>query len=280
MILLSSAIKSLTVANSLSKACGYSLKSSAARSCNGTSILIISTGCGAWSLQEIAWWINQLKCQPYSLTCRWQTRRLRIICWFFGAGCDQTNINYSYADSWLGSHSLFTAYHQLSCKSYWKVNEKWWDTKAAQASLLPFLRYISYLHACLCACLCVQACIPSGGCNRRRSACHFLIIDNEAHWDCREKMKGKWQTDAVIHNNNTSHDGAVMRTITQVYPWQPQQCNSFCHFGLFLYYHPFLLSQTDIFFFHQLNHFTQNPSSSPDIPHLNTISIHVFFSSG
>lgn len=61
-------------------------------------------------------------------------------------------------------------------------------------------------------------------------------------------MKGKWQTDAVIHNNNTSHDGAVMRTITQVYPWQPQQYNSFCHFRESIsVWSSFSLSQTYFF---------------------------------
>lgn len=57
-------------------------------------------------------------------------------------------------------------------------------------------------------------------------------------------MKGKWQTDAVRHNNNTSHDGSVMRTITRVYPRQPQQYNSFCHFresiSLWSFLHPTL----------------------------------------
>lgn len=66
-------------------------------------------------------------------------------------------------------------------------------------------------------------------------------------------MKGKWQTDAVRHNNNTSHDGAVMRTITRVYPRQPQQCNSFCRFresiSVWLsFLHP------RHHFYHQLNH--------------------------
>ncbi len=57
-------------------------------------------------------------------------------------------------------------------------------------------------------------------------------------------MKGKWQTDAVRHNNNTSHDGAVMRTITCVYPRQPQQYDSFCRFeGDYFLYDLFPLAQ-------------------------------------
>lgn len=39
-------------------------------------------------------------------------------------------------------------------------------------------------------------------------------------------MKGKWQTVTVRHNNNTSHDAAVMRTIKGVCPRQPQQYES------------------------------------------------------
>lgn len=116
--------------------------------------------------------------------------RVRIICGFFRDGCDQTNINYSYADSRLGSHSLFTTYHQLPCESYWKVNEELRDMKAAQTSCHSSATSRICVSVCVCVRLCVCARIPSGGCNRRGCACHFLIIDNEAHWDCGERWRG------------------------------------------------------------------------------------------
>ena len=156
---------------------------------NGTLILIIRTGCAAWAVQEIAWQIHQRKCQPYCLTCRWQTRR--ILCWFSPrCGCDRTNINYSCADSRPGSHSLFTAYHHLPCESYWKVNEERRDTRAAQTSCHSSVTPRIRVCVCVSAHVWVYTCVSSGGCNRRGCACHFLIIDNEAHWDCSERWRG------------------------------------------------------------------------------------------
>lgn len=103
-----------------------------------------------------------------------------------GRRARQTNINYLYTDSWLGSHSLFTAYHQLPCESYWKVNEEHRDMKAAQTSC--------HRSGTSCTCMCVWVgvcvCIPSGGCSRLGCACHFLIIDNEAQGDCSERWRG------------------------------------------------------------------------------------------
>lgn len=94
--------------------------------------------------------VHQPKCHPYCLTCRWQTLGVRIICWFCGDGCDQTNINYSHTDSRLGSHSLFTAHHQLPCESYWKVNEEWRDMKAAQTSCHSSVRLV---FVCMFVCM-------------------------------------------------------------------------------------------------------------------------------
>lgn len=73
-------------------------------------------------------------------------------------------------------------------------------------------------------------------------------------------MKGKWQTGAVRHNNNTCHDGAVMGTITREYPRQPQQCDSFFRAEESIFVpSPSPLQQTS--FFHQLNHFTPKPNT-------------------
>lgn len=86
-------------------------------------------------------------------------------------------------------------------------------------------------------------------------------------------MKGKWQTGAVRHNNNTCHDGAVMGTITREYPRQPQQCGSFFRAEESIFVpSPSPLRQTS--FFHQLNHFTPKTQhrhqcfhvSKPDSP--------------
>lgn len=128
-----------------------------------------------------AWQIHRPKCRPYCLTCRWQTWGVWIICWFLGDGLRrrQTLITRRPILDWAGAHYL-PHYRQLPCESYWKVNEEWGDTKAAETSC----------HSSATSRFCVCACVPSGGCNRRGWACHFLIIDNEARWDCGERWRG------------------------------------------------------------------------------------------
>lgn len=131
-----------------------------------------------------AWQIHQAKCQPYCLTCRWQTCRAWIICWFLGGGLRrrQTLITRRPILDWAALIIYrIIASCLVSLTERLMKNGRGGGTKAAETSCH------SSANVPL---LCTRACVPSGGCNRRGWACHFLIIDNEARWDCGERWRG------------------------------------------------------------------------------------------